>query len=419
MKLARLIYHYLLALGAAVCYRFPARQLFVIGITGTKGKTTTAELVSAILTAAGRRVAVSSTLHFKIGERSERNLKKMSMPGRGFIQKLLRRARRAGCDTAVIEMTSEGARQFRHKFLALDALIFTNLSPEHLESHGSFEKYRAAKLAIVRELARSPKPNKIIVVNGDDAEAPRFLAAADCPATGRSTAVKKIIYRRGEGREYPTHLPGDFNRANILAAAALARALGVPEATIEQTLRDFPGVRGRMENIGTTERPVIIDYAHTPDSLEKVYQTLKTYHLKPCLAGRQAKTCNLICVLGGTGGGRDSWKRPVMGGLADTYCDKIFLTDEDPYDEEPRKIVDEVAGGIKNKNKLAIIMDRREAIRAALRLASSLAQGGDNHPVVIITGKGTDPFIMGPRGSKLPWDDAQVAREELAKLRKF
>jgi UDP-N-acetylmuramoyl-L-alanyl-D-glutamate--2,6-diaminopimelate ligase len=398
MAKIKALYHYLWALWGAIIYRFPSRQIYVLAITGTKGKSSTAEMTSAILEAAGHKTALASTVKFKIGGETRPNLLKMSMPGRGQLQKFLRQAVRAGCEYAIIEMTSEGARQFRHRFIALDALIFTNLSPEHIESHGSYENYRAAKLAIAHELERSRKPDRAIIANGDDPEAPKFLAAR---------VPQRLSYRLADAPAYlkETPLVGQFNYYNALAAITFARFRGVPEATIETALQHFPGVRGRMEAVAREPFRVIVDYAHTADSLRQVYEALKP--------------SRLVCVLGGTGGGRDKWKRPAMGKLADEYCAKIFLTDEDPYDEDPRQIIAEAAEGVVDKNKLTILLDRREAIAAALRAAGTLrqAQGASNNDVVVfITGKGTDPYIMGPRGSKIPWDDARVAREELAKI---
>ena len=403
----RIFYHYLWALGGALWYRFPARELTAIGVTGTKGKTTTVELLNAILEADGERTALASTLRFKVGAVSRSNQLKMTMPGRAYLQHFLRQAVAAGCRYAIIEMTSEGARQFRHRFIDLDILIFTNLAPEHIESHGSLEKYLEAKLAIGRELARSRKPAPTLIVNGDDRVANRFLALP---------ISRAIVYRLRDGSPYVadesgtnftwrgkrirTPLPGLFNLMNVLAAVAAADHFGIGRTTIRRAVEGFVGVQGRMERVearrinpGWPDFSVIVDYAHTPDSLREVY---KIFNDRPKIA-----------VLGGTGGGRDRWKRPVMGTIASEHCRLIILTDEDPYDEASTAIANDIVRGIK-RTPYWIIMDRRLAIREALTEAK-------NGEVVIITGKGTDPYIMGPRGTRTPWDDATVVREELAK----
>ncbi len=403
MKFLRAIYHYLWAVAGALWYRFPSRSLYLVGITGTKGKTTTTELVNAILEEAGYQTALSSTLRFKIGNESKPNLKKMSMPGRGFLQKFLRQAQAAGCTHVVLEMTSQGVPQFRHKFIDLDALIFTNLAPEHIDSHGSYENYRAAKLAIAESLAHSSKPRKLLVVNADDKEAPKFLAIKG-PEKITFSLAKQLSYTSA------SQLIGDFNKYNILAAGTFASAIGISDEVITRAVQKFKGVQGRMEQVPGAPFQIIVDYAHTPDSLEAVYQAFKPNPLEP-------SPCHLVCVLGGTGGGRDKWKRPVMGALAEKYCDQIFFTDEDPYDENPETIVNEVVGGltaqagVKDKNKYQIIMNRREAIATALKAARP-------NDVVLITGKGTDPYIMRAGGTKEPWSDYKVAEEELAKILK-
>lgn len=401
MERWRSIYHFCLAGLGALWYRFPAKKIFVVAVTGTKGKTTTIELINTILETAGFETALSSTLRFKIGHHSEANQHKMTMPGRLFLQKFLRQAVAARCDYAIIEMTSEGAKQHRHRFIELDALIFTNLSPEHIESHGSYEKYLAAKLNIAQALERSAKPNKVLVVNGDDQAAAEFLKitvptklrfglSEAKPITASPTHTTLTV----AGEPVTTPLLGTFNLYNILAAASFAQSQKIKPRIIKQAIEGFGGVRGRLEPVGRQTFEVFVDYAHTPDSLKQVYEIFK--HRR------------LICLLGGTGGGRDHWKRPAMGQLAGRYCHSVILTNEDPYDEDPVKIVREIAAGVDGLRP-QIIMDRRLAIREAIKQAKP----GN---VVLITGKGTDPYIMGPRGLKTAWDDAEVVRQELKRL---
>src|SRR3989344_8143015 len=162
------LYHLGWAYMGAMWYRFPSKKLFVIAVTGTKGKSTVADLIRAILHEAGHKVALASTIRFAIAEDSEPNLFKMTMPGRSYLQQFLRKAVDAHCTHAVIEMTSEGAAQFRHRGIALDALVFTNLQPEHLESHGGMEQYALAKLSLAKHLESSPKRPRYIVANIDD-----------------------------------------------------------------------------------------------------------------------------------------------------------------------------------------------------------------------------------------------------------
>lgn len=402
-------YHFLLALLGALIYNFPSKKIKIVGVTGTKGKTSTTEMVNAILEKAGYRTALAGTLRFKIGDSSRPNLFKMTMPGRFFMQRFIKDAVKEGCDWAVIEMTSEGAKQWRHKWIYLDALVFTNLSPEHIESHGSFEKYLKAKLSIGKALEHSPKKNKTVIANKDDIYGKDFLSLSVSNRYPFSlvdaepySADKEGIALTFQGEKIVSPLNGLFNIYNILASATFASAIGIPTKTVAEAIKTLEQIRGRVEFIKIENEilkkkqdfDVIVDYAHTSDSLEKLYQAFE---------GRKR-----ICVLGNTGGGRDKWKRPEMGAVADKYCEQIILTNEDPYDENPEGIVNEMMGGIKN-SPCEKIMDRREAINQALRKA----QSGD---VVLITGKGTDPYIMGAKGSKEKWDDATVAREELLKI---
>lgn len=395
------VYHYILAFSGALFYRFPSRHLNVVAVTGTKGKTSTVELINAILERAGYRTALSSTVRFKIDTDSHPNTYKMSLPGRFFLQRFLQKAVKAGCRYAVIEMTSEGAKQFRHKFVSLDALVFTNISPEHIESHGSFENYLNAKLSIGKALAKSKKPNRVLVANRDDEHGSDFLSlpVPETRSFGEEDAKPYEIRKEGisltwEKTPMTLHLSGMFNLYNALAAATYAKTQNISHHVIAEALSSFTSIPGRVERIiEDQDFTVIVDYAHTPDSLEKLYQVFD--HTR------------LICVLGSTGGGRDRWKRPVMGRIAEAYCEDIILTEEDPYDEDPQHIVEEIIAGMRKKP--TVIEDRREAIAEALARAGT----GD---AVLITGKGTDPYIMGPSDTKTPWSDAQVTREELRKI---
>lgn len=399
----RPVYHFLLAWLGSVYYQHPSEDITVIAVTGTKGKTTVTELIAHLLRSTGKSVAISNTIHFRIKDEETRNLRKMSMPGRFFLQSFLYDAQEAGCEYAVIEMTSEGAKQFRHRCIEIDTLVFTNLSPEHLDSHGSFDKYRDAKLAIARQVARSDKEPTRLVVNVDDDNAEHFLdVSVDEHITYQLADAEPFSDTRSGasisigGKRINTNLFGEFNIYNMLAAAAAVRAHGVSDDEISTGLQSFSGVRGRLENIENDfDFSVYVDYAHTPDSLEQVYKTF---------SGREK-----VCVLGNAGGGRDKWKRKEMAKLAESHCRHIILTDEDPYDEDPRKIVEEMAKAI-TIPKYEIIMDRRRAIRAAFQEASA----GD---VVLLTGKGTDPYIMRKNGKKEPWDEATVAREELGNIK--
>ena len=397
-------YHLALASIGTARYLKPSRKIYVIGVTGTKGKSSTVEFVNAVLEASGKKTAILSTIRFKVGDESRANNYKMTMPGRFFTQKFLHDAVKAGCEYAIIEMTSEGARFYRHIGVDLDALIFTNLSPEHIESHGSFEKYKAAKLRLVKHLAKSKKPHRISIANIDGAHGYSFLihtvdknisySLKDVEIISQTDKESVITYKNNS---ITVPLPGKFNIANALAALKLAEELGISADVAKQGIESLKKIRGRVERVECGQDfTVIVDYAHTDDSLRKLYEAFP--HSRK------------IAVLGSTGGGRDTWKRPVLGKIADEMCDEIIITNEDPYDEDPLKIMTDVARGV-TVHTPSLILSRREAIAHAL----SLAKAGDT---VLITGKGTDPYIMGSNGTKEKWDDVSVACEELLKLQK-
>lgn len=380
-------YHWKLAFLAVILYRMPSRKIKVIGITGTNGKSTVAEMTSKILEEAGYKTAVLSSIRFKIGGREWPNTLKMTMPGRFRIQKFLRQAVSSGCQYAILEVTSEGVKQYRHRFIDFEAAVFTNLSPEHIEAHGSFENYRAAKGKLFKTT------RKIHIVNLEDENAGYFL---------KFPANKKYTYglNQGDVNNQNIHLklslPGDFNIYNALAAICVGLSQGVDLEVCQAAVEKIKGIPGRMEEVISQPFKVLVDYAFTPNALEKVYQTVRN----------DFKPQKMICVLGACGGGRDKWKRPVLGELASKYCDEVIVTNEDPYDENPMKIIDQVANGAKGKARK--ILDRREAIRESLKST----EPGD---VVIITGKGSESWII-EKGKRTPWDDRKVVREEMTKI---
>jgi UDP-N-acetylmuramoyl-L-alanyl-D-glutamate--2,6-diaminopimelate ligase len=434
-------YHLKLALLAALIYRFPSRKLKVIGITGTNGKSTVVEMVSRIFEEAGFRVASLSSIRFRIAGKDEINERRMTLPGRFFVQKFLRRAVDSGCEYAILEITSEGIKQHRHRFINFETVVFTNLAPEHIESHGSFERYREAK----GKLFKATK--NIHILNLDDGnvdfflrfpakekwgytiENPKSPPPADQPQAGKFQTIKadnvEILTDGSKfvvnGLEFRLKLLGEFNVYNALAAICAARSQRISLEICRKALGKIESLPGRMEQIIFESFKVFVDYALTPNALEKVYQTLTTNYKLP--------ESKLICVLGACGGGRDKWKRPVLGGIAAQFCDQIILTNEDPYDENPSQILAEIKSGISNFkfqpfDKLRVvpsnvegqisnlyeIIDRREAINQAL----GLAKAGDT---VIITGKGCEPSICLTNGQRIPWDDRQVVREAFEKLR--
>jgi len=397
-KLGQPIYHYLLALTGAIIYKFPANKIKIIGVTGTKGKSTTTEIINSILEAVGYKTAVSGTIRFKIGDKETPNKYKMSMPGRFFMQKFLSDAVKENCDFAVIEMTSEGSKMFRHKFIHLDAFVFTNLSPEHIENHGSFENYREAKVRMTDNLK---KKNGFLVVNADDENSDFFVNRHKGEANSFSLenitvdSISPISFEF-ENNTYTSPLVGEFNIKNILAAITVTKYLGIPEEKIIEGISNIKEVKGRAQFVpNDLGIDIIVDYAHTPDSLTAIYKAFENK--------------KRICVLGNTGGGRDKWKRPEMARIANENCDEIILTDEDPYDENPIQIINEMKTEI-DSSKLEIELDRKEAIKKAIKKASL----GD---VILITGKGTDPYIMRANGAREPWSDVEKVKEVLKELK--
>ncbi|MCD6550000.1 UDP-N-acetylmuramoyl-L-alanyl-D-glutamate--2,6-diaminopimelate ligase [bacterium] len=412
-------YHFALAFLGACLYGFPSRKLKVIGVTGTNGKSTVVFLITKMLEEAGFRVASISSIEFKIGDKEWQNTLKMTMPGRLKLQKFLKEAVKENCQYAVIEVTSEGVLQHRHRFIDFDIAVFTNLTPEHIEAHGSFENYKKAKGKFFESLEKSKKKETVSVINLDDNHADYFLKFKADKKIGYTTSKENIkecdslktvikasrIIFSAQGAifeinnvRFSLRLKGMFNVYNTLAAVAVGLSQGIDILTIKRSLEKIKNIPGRLEEVIDVPFKVIVDYAHTPDALRKVYKTLNS-----------SKTQSLICVLGSCGGGRDKWKRPELGRIADSFCKKIILTNEDPYDEDPLGIIREIRKGIKNREKIIEIIDRKEAIKKALEIA------GEND-IVIITGKGCEPWMCIKGGKKIPWDDRKIVKEAIKEL---
>jgi len=517
-------YHIILAYAAALWYRFPSNKMIVISVTGTNGKSSTVELIARALEGAGNKphpnpplkgegkceedlrsagnckVGMASTVGFKVGDKEWLNDKKMTMLGRFQLQKLLKDMVKAGCRYAVIETSSEGIKQFRHKGINYDYLVFTNLTPEHIESHGSFEKYKQAKLALFKHLERcgrkkigennikklrnkeikklengqnesSGNVEKVIVVNGDDKYAEEFLDfkvdKKIVYGVDTGEVIAKNIRLNHSGTEfsvkdinYKLNLIGLFNVYNSLPAIAIGQNEKISNEHIKSSLEQIKFVPGRMEFIDEGQNfKVLVDYAPEPESMKKLYEVIRRAISGKCEVADdmsqqssvkvEKRKTKIIHVLGSCGGGRDKARRSVLGKIAAENADVIIVTNEDPYDDDPMEIINEVANGalsIKQKNKktrkqplpgpplkgegmrspsgacpsnwrkegegggfIFKILDRKEAIKKAISLA-----GKDD--LVLITGKGSEQAMCVAGGKKIKWDDREVVRGILKEL---
>lgn len=413
-------YHFLLAWLAALWYRHPSRHLIVIGVTGTDGKTTTSWMIANLLKAGGVKVGLSSTVMTMLGDQVSMNETHMTTPGRFAIQRQLRRMVSAGCRFAVIEMSSQGLAQNRHIGLDIDCAVISNLTPEHIESHGSFEAYRKAKGILFAQIIRSGDKKiggqpvkKVTVVNLDDANAEFFfkywaeehhgVSLKAAPEIPLKLKEKTVVWQAGHvepdglGMKFSLHgatvhlpYPGAYNVMNALEAIAVATAYGVSEADALKALQTLPPIPGRAERITLPNGVVaVVDYALTPHALQSFYQALTQQGAK-----------EIVAVFGAAGGGRDKWKRPKLGQIAEQYCSKIFLTTDDPDNEDPKKICDEILGGmsVAGRAKTEIVLDRGAAIKQAV----AMARPGS---VVAITGMGAETSMI-VKGKQVEWNDA-------------
>lgn len=393
----------------------PSRRLRVIGITGTNGKTTTCHLVSRILEEANTRVGMATTTTFKVGGKEWVNKTNMTSVSPFSLQRLLRQMVANACNYAIVETTSHAISQYRNWGIRYYAVALTNVTHDHLDYHSSFDNYVSIKTRIFKTRPR------VSVVNADDPSSDKFLhftagKTLTYSQTKRADVTARKILLSADGTIFtlvlPTtqliinlKLPGEFNVSNVLCAAAVCFGLGIAPEAIKKGIESLSAVPGRMEKIESGQDfTVIVDYAHTPDALEKVYSSLK--------AGVRGK---MIAVLGACGD-RDKTKRPIMGAIAGRNADIVVVTDEEPYTEDAQEIIEQVASGVPRGSKprkttdenFFKILDRREGIKKALELAKK----GD---LVMITGMGAQEFrVVGKK--HLPWNDRKVVEEELGKL---
>ncbi len=420
-------YHFLLAHAAALVYGYPSRAMRVIGVTGTNGKSSTVQLAGQLLMTLGKKVGWTTTASFRVGDREWMNDKKMTMLGRFATQKLLRKMVRAGCSVALIETSSQGIEQFRHIGIAYDTLVFTNLTPEHIEAHGGFENYKHAKLKLFARLSHAPRkrlggvrvPTQILV-NENDAHAPEFAAfgADRVWAFGRAGCARMPVkadehmeasevsfrvegtFANVQGQILHTPLVGGFYFENTLAAITVAVSSGYSIAETLRAAESLHPIPGRLEIFLHHGATIIVDYAYEPYALRALYDTVALFHPK-----------RIIQVTGSAGGGRDVARRKEIGHLVAEKTDSMFVTNEDPYDEDPWVIITAIADAAAEAGKvdgetLFRVLDRREAIVKAI----ALAREGD---VVLVTGKGCEPVMAVANGKKVSSDDRVFVKEAM------
>ena len=413
-------YHFVRSNFAVASNGFPAKDMIIVGITGTKGKTSTANFVWSVLHAGGYKAGLISTAIFRFGSNEEINPYHMTMPDVFVIQKTLNKMKGLGIEIVVIEMTSEGMKQFRHLGIPVDIAIFTNLSPEHLPSHkNNFELYKKAKSKLFLALGKKQKKlrgvsiPKTIIANRDSEHCDYYMQfpadkkitygihGGDVRATDIMNEKTGVSFTANE-ETFRISIFGAFNVYNALPAIITANIVNIPNEKIKKGLISLAVIPGRMEEINEGQNfTLFVDYAHEPVSVNAILTASKEI---------KQPGSKIIILFGAEGGGRDTKKRLPMAELCARNADYVIVTDVDAYDDDAQKIVDDVstmvelAGKIRNKNLFAIL-DRKDAIAKALSLASA----GD---IVLITGKGAEQTMITNKGP-IPWNEREIVRSLL------
>jgi UDP-N-acetylmuramoyl-L-alanyl-D-glutamate--2,6-diaminopimelate ligase len=404
--LVNYLYHLPIAILATRMYGNPSSGLEIIAVTGTDGKTTTTSLIYHILKSARRKVAMISTVEAKIGKKSLDTGFHVTTPDPFMLQRLLRRIRSQKIRYVVLEVTSHGLDQFRFYPIKPSIAVLTNITHEHLDYHGTYEKYRSAKLRLFKGAIHA-------VINKDQPDFP--VINASLPKTLFSTyslitdsqlraedvveSVDSISFRLGR-TVYKLPMTGLYNVSNALAAISTALLLEVHPTDIKRALLSFPGIKGRLESIPNNRGiHAFVDFAHTPNALKEVLTNLKN---------KKDKTEKLIVVFG-SAGLRDVTKRPLMGKYAAQFADQIIITSEDPRTEDPRDIVKDIMSGIPSgaRRKVVVELDRGVAIDRAI---NEFARPGD---WVVSCGKGHENSMNLDGWEETPWSDQKAMEDAL------
>lgn len=430
--------HWLEAIAAQLFYGFPARNLKVIGVTGTDGKTSTVSLITAMMKHDSYKVAMMSTISVDYGDGSgeKPNPTRLTTIGAFPLTKKIKQIKQAGAEWLVLETTSHALAQHRVFAVPYTIAVITNINHEHLDYHGTFEHYLEAKVKLFKQCNRNHRGQRAGVINADDPNANHFIEAIANPltyginsgnlkATGINLTASGSSYKiniNSDSYNVTCHLPGSFNVYNSLAAVAVGRLIGLDQQAIEQGIASLASVEGRMTKVDEGQAfDVIVDYAHTPESFEKIFK-----EVKPLVKGR-------LIVLFGSAGRRDEAKRAAQGEIAGKLCDIVIVAEEDDRDIDGQEIMDQIASGAikagRSLNRDLYLKHKRED---AIKFAFTLAKPGD---MVLLLGKGHEKSILtnGPqakelrhlpqddddprRVTKLPFDEVKVAHETLRQLK--